>query len=271
MTTDILDQPYDLGPDVVECFRRDGHVRLDRVVPPDHVDPFRTPIVEVVARAQRRAAPLAERDTYGQAFLQLTNLWERDAGDIRRFVLARRFAGIAAALLGAARVRLYHDQALFKEPGGGATPWHQDAAYWPLDGTQCVTMWMPLRPVHPGMGQMTFADGTHLGGPLGAELISDASERSFSHVVAERGLPLSDPGAMQAGDATFHSGWTLHRAGANTTTEMRDVMTIIWFADGERVREPSSPAQAHDLARWLPGCHPGDLAASPLNPVIEPA
>ena len=55
-----------------------------------------------------------------------------------------RFAGVAAALLGVDGVRLYHDQALFKEPGGGPTPWHQDQVYWPLATDRTITMWMPL-------------------------------------------------------------------------------------------------------------------------------
>jgi ectoine hydroxylase-related dioxygenase (phytanoyl-CoA dioxygenase family) len=271
VTLDILDQPFALPADAVARFRRDGHVRLDAVLPPHEVERFRAPIAEVAERARHRAAPIDERDTYGKAFLQLFNLWERDSAEVRRFVLSRRFGGIAAALLGAERVRLYHDQALFKEPGGGSTPWHQDAAYWPLDGTRCITMWMALRGVDPTMGQMTFADGTHLQGSLADALISDESERELGRLVDERGLSLTEPRPMQAGDVTFHSGWTLHRAGANTTDTMRDVMTVIWFADGEMVREPAGPAQQHDLATWLPGCRPGDLAASPRNPVVEPA
>jgi hypothetical protein len=34
------------------------------------------------------------------------------------------------------------------------------------------------------------------------------------------------------------------------------------------VAKPSNKAKADDLARWLPGCQPGELAASPLNPEI---
>lgn len=38
---------------------------------------------------------------------------------IQRFVMARRFAKVAAELMGVDGVRIYHDQALFKEPSGG--------------------------------------------------------------------------------------------------------------------------------------------------------
>lgn len=42
-------------------------------------------------------------------------------------------------------VRMYHDQALFKEPSGGHTPWHADQYYWPLSSDHTVTVWIPLQ------------------------------------------------------------------------------------------------------------------------------
>ena len=55
------------------------------------------------------------------------NLWEQDA-DIHRFAFGKRLARIAADLMGVRGVRLYHDQALSKQPGGGPTPYHADQA-----------------------------------------------------------------------------------------------------------------------------------------------
>ncbi len=47
-------------------------------------------------------------------------------------------------------------------------------------------------------------------------------------------------------------------------------MTVIYFADGARVSEPDSVYRQFDLATWLPGLEPGDLAASKLNPRLWP-
>ena len=69
--------------------------------------------------------------------------------------------------MGVDGVRLYHDQALYKEPGGGFTPWHQDQTYWPLDTTHTITMWMPLLDIPPNVGSMRFASGSHAFGNLG--------------------------------------------------------------------------------------------------------
>ncbi len=45
---------------------------------------------------------------------------------MRKFVFGTRLARIAAELMGVRGVRIYHDQALCKLPGGGPTPWHAD-------------------------------------------------------------------------------------------------------------------------------------------------
>ena len=42
-------------------------------------------------------------------------------------------------------VRVYADQALYKEPHGGYTPWHCDAFYWPLATDKAITAWIPLQ------------------------------------------------------------------------------------------------------------------------------
>jgi hypothetical protein len=46
-------------------------------------------------------------------------------------------------------------------------------------------------------------------------------------------------------------------------------MTIIYFADGATVTAPKNQHQENDRQRWLGGIEPGELAASPLNPVIH--
>ncbi|MFM7820610.1 MAG: phytanoyl-CoA dioxygenase family protein, partial [Actinomycetota bacterium] len=80
-------------------------------------------------------------------------------------------------------MRLYHDQALFKEPGGGITPWHQDHVYWPLDTTNTITMWMPLVDVPNEIGSVVFASGSHERGDLGGSEIGDDSQSHFDRLI----------------------------------------------------------------------------------------
>ena len=264
----LLDSPYPLDAAEIAAYQQNGWVLLRGVASPAEVAAYRPVIHEMTAEIARAYKPLAERDTYGKAFIQNMNLWTRSAA-AERFSQARRFARIAAELMGVEGVRLYHDQALFKEPGGGHTPWHQDQQYWPLDGVKCVTLWMPLVDADESMGTMRFASGSQGLGYLGPLAISDNSETSLAELITERGFPIAAAGSMTAGDATFHNGWTIHGAPGNTSPDKtREVMTIIYLEDGARITEPDSKSRENDMAGWFPGLKPGDLAASKINPLL---
>lgn len=263
-----LDSPYPLTPEQIDTYQENGWVLLRGLASPAEVAAYRPILTRMTEEFARNYKPLAERDTYGKAFIQYTNLWARNDA-VRRFTLARRFARVAAELMGVDGVRLYHDQALYKEPGGGHTPWHQDQQYWPLDGVKCVTLWMPLVDADTSMGTMRFASESQNLGYLGPLNISDDSEERLAEMVQERGYTVEYAGAMHAGDATFHNGWTLHGAPGNESTDRtREVMTIIYLEDGARITPPDSPSRTNDLRAWFPGLAPGDLAASDLNPLI---
>lgn len=263
-----LDDLRPVPPAVVEGFRAKGHAVVRRLASAEEVAAYRPSIEAAAASRSFEVRPLEERDTYGRAFVQSANLWRHDEV-VRRFVFARRFAAVAAVLLGVDGVRLYHDQALVKEPGGGHTPWHQDQFYWPLDGDATVTLWMPLADLRPEVGSMTFASGTHRRGALCDAAISDESEAVLQAWVDASGVELETHGALRAGDATFHAGWTLHRASANPTDEPRPVMTIIYVADGAVVRTPANPYQEFDRQVWLEGRAPGRPVGGASNPRLS--
>lgn len=266
-------EPPELGADFAvpaSCVHEladKGHTLVRGLASPAEVAAYRPALLEAGPRGRYDHRPLEKRDTYGKAFVQMFNLWRHDAR-VHAFVFAQRFARAAAELMGVAGVRLYHDQALFKEPGGGHTPWHQDQFYWPLDTPHTITMWMPLVEISAEMGPVRFASGSHRLGNLGDFHIGDRSHAEFERVVHENRLPCSEYDAFAPGDATFHSGWTLHSAPPNRTERMREVMTIIYFADGTRVGPLDHPARRFDRDTWLAGCEPGEPAAGPLNPVL---
>lgn len=259
MTVTVVDDA------MVAAFAADGHVLVPALATPGEAAAIRPVIESAALETAWDKRPLEERDTYGRAFLQSFNLWRLDPV-IERFVCDERFARTAAALLGVDRVRLYHDQALCKEPGGGRTPWHQDQYYWPMDTDRTITMWMPLVDVPDEIGSMTFVSGSHRLGDLRGHAISDTSDAEFAALIDERGLPTCTYGAVRAGDATFHAGWTIHSAGPNPTDLLRTVMTVIYVADGARVRHDLTDAQDLDRRAWLGGAAPGDLIDSELNP-----
>ncbi len=264
-----MDEPYELAPAIIEDFQAHGHTVVRGLASPSEVALHAPAIVAFEPELARRIGPLEERGTYGKAFLQGHNLWTRDES-IKRFVFSARFARVAAQLLGVDGVRLYHDQSLTKEPGGGLTPWHQDQTYWPLDTDKTITMWMPLVDVPAEVGSMTFVDGSFAHGNLGPWIIGDESEAAFSELIARMGFSTRTHGALQAGDATFHRGWTLHSAPPNPTDLVRSVMTVIWYAEGTRVSDDLTGVRQFDHKLWLNGIPPGELADGPINPVLWP-
>ncbi len=263
-----LSSEYEVSPESIAAYRMNGHVLLRDVCNREEAAAYRNVILDAAMKNNRETRPIEERDTYGKAFLQIMNLWEKD-DQVKQFTLSKRFAGIAAKLLGVESVRLYHDQALFKEPGGGPTPWHQDQFYWPIDTSNTVTLWMPMINITAVMGSMAFADRSNENGFIEIDAqISDASEGFFDEYVRKANYSISGGGAMSAGDATFHSGYTLHRAPGNATDVTREVMTIIYYADGAKVTQPINSFQEGDRETWFMGLEPGSLAASERNPLL---
>ena len=265
-----LDEPYPLSSEARAAFDRDGYVRLRGALSPELIATYAPAITGTVARLNASPPPLEQRSTYGKAFLQTFNLWQQDEA-VCEFVFGKRLAGIAAGLLGVAGVRLYHDQALDKEPGGGHTPWHADQFYWPLDNDRTVTAWIPLQPVALEMGPMGFAPGSHRLDDAGRDLgISDESEATIGAMLRERGFA-DEVSPYALGDVSFHSGWVFHHAGPNRTDRPRRAMTIIYMDAETRLREPVTRNERLDAERWCPGIRPGELVASPINPVLYQA
>lgn len=262
-----LDDRKLVSSEAVAEFREKGHTLIPGVLSADEVAAYRPVIVNAADKHNTETRALQDRDTYGKAFLQIMNLWRADAA-VRQFVLAKRMGKIAAELLGVDNVRIYHDQALFKEPGGGPTPWHQDQYYWPIDNHNTITMWMPLVDIDVQMGMLTFASGSFCKGPVFDFEISDESEDLFDKYVAGEQFKISRPETMKAGDATWHRGFTIHKAPGNYSDKMREVMTIIYIADGSRVAQPVNQWQHNDLAKWLMNKPVGTLIDSELNPRV---
>lgn len=261
-----VDRPYAIGDDQIELYRRDGFVRLKQVFAPDELRHYGEELARLTMALNRQTRPLAERSTYGKAFLQITNLWEQ-GGLAREFVFGKRLAGIAAALLEVDGVRLYHDQSLMKEPGGGITPAHADQYYWPLATDRSITAWVPLQPVPATMGPVGFYAGSQCF-EFGRDLpISDESERLIAGEMERQRFPLIDD-PFELGEVSFHSGWTFHRAGPNLTDRSRAVMTIIYMDRDMRLKAPSNRMEQIDRDAWCPGAKIGEVIDTQKNPVL---
>ncbi len=263
---DELQKPYALTDAQIDFYQKNRFIKLKQVFSGKTIAFFNAIIGQKVAEMNTETTALAERSTYGKAFLQLFNLWREDEA-IRELIFSKRLGKIAADLMQTSGARLYHDQALFKEARGGITPWHADQYYWPLETDKTVTAWIPLQEVPLDMGPLEFSAGSHQI-VTGRELeIGDESEAK----IGERLRVTDFPHVVEAfdlGEISFHSGWVFHRAGANTTDQMRKVMTVIFMDKDMILKQPENDAQIKDWNTWCPGAEVGEVINSPINPVL---
>lgn len=261
-----LEEPFALPPGAVGHFRAEGYVKLKHVLSPELLAFYGEAITRQVIRLNTLNKPMAERSTYERAFLQIMNLWTKDEA-CREFSFSRRLARIAAELMGVRGVRMYHDQALYKEAGGGFTPWHADQYYWPLSNNNTCTVWVPFQDTPLEMGPLAFAARSHRF-EYGRDLeISDESEARLQKMLEAQKFRYVEE-AYELGEVSYHYGWTFHRAGGNSSDRPRAVMTVIYMEDGIRLIKPSNRHHQPDWEAWLPGCQIGEVANSSLNPVL---
>jgi ectoine hydroxylase-related dioxygenase (phytanoyl-CoA dioxygenase family) len=261
-----LNTPYSLTTEQIDFYQQNRFIKLKQVFDQPTISYFNEVITRRVEQMNKQTTPLESRSTYGKAFLQLFNLWRED-DLVKELVFSKRLAKIASDLMQTSGARLYHDQALFKEGGGGITPWHADQYYWPLDTDKTITAWIPLQATPLELGPLEFSAGSHRIVEGRNLEISDESEQlidqklrvtDFNHIIE----------AFDVGEISFHSGWIFHRAGANSTTQMRKVMTIIYMDRDMRLKSPENQNQINDWNTWCPGAVIGEVINSPLNPLL---
>jgi len=269
MTTELLQElhaPFSLTKEQVDFFQLNGFIKLKQVLSPALLQYINEVITTEVAKQHTERIALEERDTYGKAFLQVMNLWTKSAA-VKEIVFSKRLASIATSLMQVTGVRMYHDQALFKEPGGGFTPWHADQYYWPLSTDKTVTVWIPLQKIELNMGPLEFSAKSQCLEEGRTLQISDDSE-----AVIQQKLTLKDfekvVEPFDLGELSYHMGWVFHRAGPNTTDQMRKVMTIIYMDKEMTLMEPKNNNQVADWEAWCPGAEIGKVINTPLNPVL---
>jgi ectoine hydroxylase-related dioxygenase (phytanoyl-CoA dioxygenase family) len=243
-------------------FRRDGYVHVPAVLTPQEVAGHLAAVDAAVARRTRNdTRSLAEKSPYEQSFIQCEYLWE-DFPAVRALAFEPKIAALAAALLGAERVRMWHDQALYKEPRGRETDAHQDLAYWPLAEPDAITAWTPLVDVDETIGCMGYVAGSQNGECDYVDIFRapGAGKQLEARHAPARFVP------AKAGDVIFHQSRTVHMARANRSERMRRVYTCIYFRDG--CTRAASPAHHPSVDRDR--IEVGGLIAGAVTPVAWP-
>jgi ectoine hydroxylase-related dioxygenase (phytanoyl-CoA dioxygenase family) len=251
--------------ELVEAFRRDGFVVVPDLLSAHDLRRYGTAVDEAVAKRSRHdTRALAEKSRYEQSFTQCQNLWE-DSPNVRPLDFDPRIAGTAARLLGVDAVRLWHDQALYKEPGGRETDPHQDQPYWPIVETNTITAWIPFDGSTLDNGAMGYLPGSHR---LGLREFVNIFFGEPEDLLAREELAEIQPKWVEvpAGSVAFHHGLTFHLARRNATRSVRRVHTAIYFADGSTRGEGKFPHPSVER----PGIPMGGVIASDVTPLAWP-
>ena len=256
-----FEEIYNIKSDKISTYYRDGFVKVENVLSGKALQ-YANEVISaaVYLRKEEDKRTLQQKSEYEKSFLQCGYLcWDFDA--VKKFVLARRFGSIAKQLMQVEYVRLWHDQALFKEPGGNPTAIHQDCSYWPIASPEnTTTMWLALEDVTVDMGSLCFYAGTH-----------DKKLQEYVDIFKNPHVPDSLKNKnkisvdLKAGDATFHSGLLFHGAGSNQTKKLRKGMTVIYVSDGNRFDASDERNAAHTSCQ---GLKHGDVINTKYTPII---
>ena len=239
---------YDLTQEQINQYRRDGFIQLDNVITGLTLEALRTAVENAVAEESKSdvaAVAGSMAATYQDIFNQKVNLWRRHS-DVAQFVLSKSLGKIARQLEGT-NMRIWHDQALFKEPksGNNKTPWHQDAVYWPhADRWRQTTIWIALRDANAQNGCMTFMPGSQILGPLDPIDLTNPADLFENAPHMRSTKPEVRP--LKAGSVTFHNGLCFHYAGPNKSDETREAFAIIYMPE-ETVYDGSPHMVTDDL------------------------
>ncbi len=228
----LMNTDYELTDEQTAFYRQNGFIQLKDVITGDDLARLRAAVEEAVASESvpDHNAQGREKGSYQKLFIQKVNLWQRHPL-VKEYVMSKRFGNLAARLSGFA-TRVWHDQALFKEPQTGAkTPWHQDSHYWPHreKGLQ-TSIWIALKDATLQNGCMSFIPGTQTLKSIEPVNLGNPQD-IFTIAPQLKGIkPVSCP--LTAGSCTFHNGLTFHYAGPNKTDGMREAMAVLYMPDG---------------------------------------
>ncbi len=130
-------------------------------------------------------------------------------------------------------ILLYNSTYIIKEPHTDAyVAWHQDLTYWGLsDDNAQVSMWLAIAPAPVESGCMVMVPGSHKAGRAEhVERPGDGNVLLLGQQIEDVDVELARPCALEAGEASFHHGWTIHTSAPNTTDDRRIGLNVQFVA-----------------------------------------
>ncbi|HEX2889737.1 phytanoyl-CoA dioxygenase family protein [Vineibacter terrae] len=257
-------------------YRDDGAICIRGAFAPDWIERLRAAIDADMQAPGPMVRINTPQGNPGLFFVDF-QLWQRHDA-CRAFVFESPAADIAGRLMGASEVVYYHDHLLVKEPGTvERTPWHHDQPYYPIDGRQIVSLWLPLDAVARDVC-VEYVRGSHRWGRWfapkffrqgGVNLqVQDPRFEDVPDIDAERSQHAFLSWDIEPGDVIAFHALTLHGAPGNrSSSRRRRAWATRWCGEdaryASRVGQISPPLDGH-------GLQPGDKLACDLFPRVRP-
>jgi ectoine hydroxylase-related dioxygenase (phytanoyl-CoA dioxygenase family) len=183
-------------------------------------------------------------------------------------------AACAARLSGADKLRLWHDQLLYKPTGTegdtGNVAWHTDRYYWQTCSSEdMLTAWIPFADVSRSDGAMSMVDGSHQWTDALQVKWESETFSVINAVLAERDATLV-PIELRRGQVSFHHCKTLHGSGPNVGASPRRSLVVHFQPSDNQYVERGRYHPNDDLVAKTESGAP-DYSDPRICPVLFPA
>lgn len=237
---------------------------------------FDMAVMKEMVREDQSARPLQEEylsEGQGMFFYDVA-AWKSDRG-VREVAFDSRLPELVSDLLGARYLNFWEDTTFVKAPHTRQkTAFHQDLAYFQIDGEQCVIVWIALDPVTQESGAMQYVRGSHKWGETYAPNVfisqtpfRSSPEKRCPDIEAEPAKYDIVSFDVEPGDVIIHHVKTVHGSGGNRSDNWRRAVSFRYCGDEVRYLDRPGAIQqvgvAHDL-------NDGDRLFSEDYPVVWP-
>jgi phytanoyl-CoA hydroxylase len=251
----------------IDAYRENGFVIIKDFLTAEELEQWRAAVDAAIgARGKERILGRKEKVDdnayYNNVFVQRVNLW-MDNEPIRNLILDPRIGRMAARLAGVDGVRIWHDQALVKQPWANPTGWHLDNPYWSFHSRDAITIWVALDDATLENGCLWFLPGTHKSATFDNVGIGPNIGDLFKVYPQWREIKAA-PAPMKAGSCSFHNALLAHGAGPNFTPGWRRAMTCAYMPDGSTFNGQQNILSKEQMARLEIGDLLDDDNQSPL-------
>lgn len=257
----------------VDYYQENGFVVLEDFLDPEELETWREAVSGAVAdRKQRKlaAAGIAEDDErwtagesyYDYVFVQRINLWQ-DNPKVKELIVNRDIGQMATTLAQTEGMRIWHDQALIKQPWANATGWHLDDPYWSFYSRNAVSIWIALDDATFSNGCLYFLKGSHRVTTYDNVGIGQNMADIFK-VYPNLAETESAAAPMKAGSCSFHNGLIVHGAGANMTSGWRRAMTCGFMPYGSTFNGNQNILTDEQFASFQVGDEINDDSQNPV-------